>query len=354
MKTFRPITLLAAVIATVAITSILRAQEPAPAEPLSPPTESQPDIKNELKNAERETLRKHYQAAVKDMYKAKDAYLDHKRSIYREDELLKRYIKSMRWVVQVDAQLREFEPRNKAKVAAFKKRLKETKIEDTIGADLSYIFQILSVPDKVYSPFDNSIHIVLMDTKNKTEVVKELHNTNLLEFLEFLAAQSRLELDIGEDVASLRIPQGSQVDKEQARPVDKGQTPPVDKELAFFERNFGKKIQGIKAKDEYEYPEDYYFEIAKQLGIAQIADEAAAAKNFWRKDSGKHTKSVVRIDQSRQAWYISIYRFSLFTEAKKPDPSTMQLHWIKVDFQGEVTFLPSPNVNFYSLIIEGY
>ena len=71
-------------------------------------------------------------------------------------------------------------------------------------------------------------------------------------------------------------------------------------DVAFFEKKYQTKITGVKAIEEYDDPDKFYSAIAKQLGIPQLAMEAAAQKFGWKKDDGKLYGAMVGLTP---AWY---------------------------------------------------
>jgi hypothetical protein len=101
-----------------------------------------------------------------------------------------------------------------------------------------------------------------------------------------------------------------------------------EEDVAFFEKKYQKKITGVKPKGEYADPDQFYSAIAVQLGIPEIAWEAAAAKFGWKKDDGKVTKTMVKggptAGGGQGTWDVMFLRFALNPETKKPDPASMQ------------------------------
>ena len=54
--------------------------------------------------------------------------------------------------------------------------------------------------------------------------------------------------------------------------------------MEFFEKLYGKKITGVKPIEEYQDPDTFYSEIAKQVGIPEIVYEAVEKKFGWKND----------------------------------------------------------------------
>src|SRR5512135_3231988 len=87
-------------------------------------------------------------------------------------------------------------------------------------------------------------------------------------------------------------PVAAQPPNNQAGTPVETQKPIPEEDVAFFEKKYQKKITGVKPKGEYADPDQFYSAIAVQLGIPEIAWEAAAKKFGWKKDDGKVTKTM--------------------------------------------------------------
>jgi hypothetical protein len=123
---------------------------------------------------------------------------------------------------------------------------------------------------------------------------------------------------------------------------------PVE-DVAFFEKKYQKKITGVKPKSEYSDPDQFYSAIAVQLGVPEIAWEAAAAKFGWKKDDGKVTKTMVKggptAGGGQGTWDVMFFRFAVDPETKKPDPAGMQQVMVQLDYDGNVKFPEIPKGN---------
>ena len=56
------------------------------------------------------------------------------------------------------------------------------------------------------------------------------------------------------------------------------------KKVEFFEKLYDTKIKGIKPFGEYDDPDTFYSEIAKQVGIPEIVYEAVEKELGWKND----------------------------------------------------------------------
>ena len=70
--------------------------------------------------------------------------------------------------------------------------------------------------------------------------------------------------------------------------------PAGGEDVAFFEKKYRTKITGVKPKGEYADPDEFYSAIGQQLGIPEIAWNAAAEKFGWKKDDGKQTFTMLK------------------------------------------------------------
>jgi len=120
----------------------------------------------------------------------------------------------------------------------------------------------------------------------------------------------------------------------------------ADEDVAFFEKTYQKKITGVKPKNEYSDPDQFYSAIAVQLGIPEIAWKAAAAKFGWKKDDGKVTKTMVKggptAGGGQGTWDVMFFRFAVNPETKKPDPATFESKMVQIDYEGGIKFLETP------------
>lgn len=80
--------------------------------------------------------------------------------------------------------------------------------------------------------------------------------------------------------------------------------PPED--AVFFEQRYQTRITGVKPIEEYDDPDTFYSEIAKQLGIPKIAYEAAAAEFGWKPDDAMLTQA--KVGRTRGQWQVMIVR----------------------------------------------
>ncbi|MBL8891443.1 MAG: hypothetical protein JNL67_15800 [Planctomycetaceae bacterium] len=123
----------------------------------------------------------------------------------------------------------------------------------------------------------------------------------------------------------------------------------VEEDLAFFEKKYKMKITGVKPKGEYSDPDHFYSAIAKELGIPEIAWQAASEKFGWRKDDGRHTFTMLKggptAEGGEGTWDVMFIRSTINAETKKPDPATIEQVMVQIDYDGNITFPKIPNGN---------
>ncbi len=340
MKTHQRITLVASVLATVAIPSSLRAQASAAEGKDTPPTERQ----LELNNAEREALRKVYQAAVEEMHKAKDLLRDYKLNGGDENELRMKYMRSMQWAVQVETKLRKFQPSDATKVAALTKRLDEIILDYASVGNIVFQCEILATQHKGI-PFDNGINIVLMHTGETKETWRKLDDKqiSLHDYLKALAKEAGLVVHIGEDVVSLRLPEDLAL---AAAATDKPQVDEQDAELAFYEKTYGKKIFGVRPLSQYPHSREYYAAILEQLGLRDIIFKAADAKFGTGDENGPEARTLSHVGPSpiahKPGWYIMMMcRPAQSEQEKAASQRRLFIRKLHLDYEGNVEFLES-------------
>lgn len=123
----------------------------------------------------------------------------------------------------------------------------------------------------------------------------------------------------------------------------------VEEDLAFFEKKYKMKITGVKPKGEYSDPDQFYSAIAKELGIPEIAWQAASEKFGWRKDDGRHTFTMLKggptAGGGEGTWDVMFIRSTINAETKKPDPATIEQVMVQIDYDGNITFPKIANGN---------
>lgn len=117
---------------------------------------------------------------------------------------------------------------------------------------------------------------------------------------------------------------------------------PVE-DVAFFEKKYQRKIVGVKPINDYSDPDQFYTAIATQLGIPDIARQAAFTKYGWKEADGKITQIMVKggptFDGGPGKWDVMFFRAELDPETKKPIPASIETKMVQIDYDGHITFL---------------
>ncbi|OUU25901.1 MAG: hypothetical protein CBC04_05900 [Verrucomicrobia bacterium TMED44] len=79
------------------------------------------------------------------------------------------------------------------------------------------------------------------------------------------------------------------------------------RKVEFFEKLYDRKIKGVKPFDEYQDPDTFYSEIAKQVGIPEIVYEAVEKKFGWKNDDKNFLALMVK-GGSSDDWGVMVTR----------------------------------------------
>lgn len=121
---------------------------------------------------------------------------------------------------------------------------------------------------------------------------------------------------------------------------------PEEEDLAFFERRYGRKINGVKPKSEYSDPDEFYSAVARELGISEIAWKAASEKFGWNKEDGRNTLAILKGGPTSEGgegkWDILFLRSVIDPETQRPKPASLEQVMVQIDYDGNVTFPKIP------------
>ena len=119
-----------------------------------------------------------------------------------------------------------------------------------------------------------------------------------------------------------------------------------EEDVAFFEKKYQKKITGVKPKNEYSDPDQFYSAIGEQLGIPEVAWNAAAEKFGWKKDDGNQTLTMLKggptAGGGQGTWDVMFIRSKTNPETRKPDLATMEQVMVQIDYDGNIKFPAIP------------
>jgi len=130
------------------------------------------------------------------------------------------------------------------------------------------------------------------------------------------------------------------------------------RKVEFFEKLYGKKITGVKPIEEYQDPDTFYSEIAKQVGIPQIVYEAVEKKFGWKNDDKNFLALMIKGGGNSDDWGVLVTRIpnsikgfkekiiSTKSEAEKKEIRSkmldvlkgMEMKMVVVGYDGKVSF----------------
>jgi hypothetical protein len=78
------------------------------------------------------------------------------------------------------------------------------------------------------------------------------------------------------------------------------------RKVEFFEKLYDIKIKGVKPIDEYQDPDTFYSEIAKQVGIPKIVYEVVEEKFGWKNDDKNFILLMIKGGGNNNAWGVMV------------------------------------------------
>jgi dsRNA-specific ribonuclease len=130
------------------------------------------------------------------------------------------------------------------------------------------------------------------------------------------------------------------------------------RKVEFFEKLYGSKIKGVKPIDEYQDPDTFYSEIAKQVGIPEIVYEAVEKKFGWKNDEENFLALMIKGGGNSDDWGVMVTRIpnsikgfkkeimNTKSEAEKKEIRTkmldvlkdMEMRMVVVGYDGKISF----------------
>jgi dsRNA-specific ribonuclease len=128
--------------------------------------------------------------------------------------------------------------------------------------------------------------------------------------------------------------------------------------VEFFEKLYGTKIMGVKPIEQYQDPDTFYSEIAKQVGIPEIVYEAVEKKFGWKNDEENFLALMIKGGGNSDDWGVMVTRIpnsikvfkaeimSTKSEAEKKEIRTkmldvlkdMEMRMVVVGYNGKISF----------------
>jgi hypothetical protein len=120
---------------------------------------------------------------------------------------------------------------------------------------------------------------------------------------------------------------------------------PGNTKIEFFEKLYGVDIKGVKRLEEYGDPDTFYSEIAKQVGIPEIAYAAVNKKYGWDKDDDEYfLAAMVKGGWDSPDWGVMVSRVpaAIKTAPTKEERikllKQMELKMVVIGYDGTVSF----------------
>jgi hypothetical protein len=130
------------------------------------------------------------------------------------------------------------------------------------------------------------------------------------------------------------------------------------RKVEFFEKLYGSKIKGVKPIDEYQDPDTFYSEIAKQVGIPEIVYEAVEKKFGWKNDEENFLALMIKGGGNSDDWGVMVTKIpnsikgfkkeimSTKSESEKKEIRTkmldvlkdMEMRMVVVGYDGKISF----------------
>jgi len=123
--------------------------------------------------------------------------------------------------------------------------------------------------------------------------------------------------------------------------------PPAEdpRKVEFFEKLYGVDIKGVKRLEEYGDPDTFYSEIAKQVGIPELAYAAVNKKYGWDKDDDEYfLAAMVKGGWDSPDWGVMVSRVpaAIKTAPTKEERikllKQMELKMVVIGYDGTVSF----------------
>ena len=130
------------------------------------------------------------------------------------------------------------------------------------------------------------------------------------------------------------------------------------RKVEFFEKLYDTKIKGVKPIEEYDDPDTFYSEIAKQVGIPEIVYKAVEKKFGWKNDDKNFLALMIKGGGNSDDWGVMVTRIpnsikgfkeeimSTKSEAEKKEIKTrmldvlkdMEMKMVVIGYDGKVSF----------------
>jgi hypothetical protein len=114
--------------------------------------------------------------------------------------------------------------------------------------------------------------------------------------------------------------------------------------VGFFEKLYKTKIEGVKLLGDYDDPDKFYSEIAKQVGIPKVALDAVEKKFGWKQDEDNFLAVIVKGGGNSDDWGVMVTKFPTTIKTAKSKEETMKLlkhmemKMVVIGYDGSISF----------------
>ena len=115
--------------------------------------------------------------------------------------------------------------------------------------------------------------------------------------------------------------------------------------VEFFERIYGMEIQGVKPYEEYQDPDSFYSEIAKKVGLPQVARNAIEKEFGWKQNDKRFFyATMIKGGGASPDWGVMVTRFPVALkkaqsiEERKALLQLMEMKFVVISYDGDISF----------------
>ncbi len=115
--------------------------------------------------------------------------------------------------------------------------------------------------------------------------------------------------------------------------------------VEFFERLYKMDIQGVKPYEEYQDPDTFYSEIARKVGIPQVAHTAVEKKFGWKQNDKRFSyATMIKGGGISRDWGVMVTRVPVAlqkaqsVEERKAICQLIEMKFVVIAYDGEISF----------------
>ena len=115
--------------------------------------------------------------------------------------------------------------------------------------------------------------------------------------------------------------------------------------VEFFERLYKMDIQGVKPYEEYQDPDSFYSEIARKVGIPQVAHNAVEKKFGWKQNDKRFFyATMIKGGGVSRDWGVMVTRVPVAlqkaqsVEERKAILQLMEMKFVVISYDGDISF----------------